>query len=124
MTQKNFYIEANYADAQGNSTWQDTGVEIPAGSSVSFTATGNASGLYNANAGCNEVGPGGTDPILSNSLVPKLNTCAAIGQIGNGTPFMIGDAQVETSEGGKLKLACNDSLATDNKGGFLVNYKF
>jgi hypothetical protein len=125
MTQKNFYIVADYTDGGSNAAWQDTGTNIPAQTTVKLTGTGSASGLYNPNGECNGVGPGGGDPINAGALVPTLNNCAAIGKIGDGEPFLIGDAQTANSgEGGNLQLACNDSLATDNKGGFFVSYSY
>jgi hypothetical protein len=100
-------------------------MNIPAQTTVKLTGMGSASGVYMPDAECNGVGPGGSDPNNADALVPTLNNCAAIGKIGDGEPFLIGDAQTANSgEGGNLQLACNDSLATDNQGGFFGNVAF
>ncbi len=124
-TEKNFYIEGNYADGGNNSAWQDTGVSIPANTTVSLTAMGAVSAVYDENAKCNCTGPGGGDPINTGALVPTINNIAAIGKIGDGEPFLIADTQTANSgAGGNLQLACNDSYAKDNKGGYFVHYSF
>ncbi|GAB5417244.1 MAG: hypothetical protein Crog4KO_21100 [Crocinitomicaceae bacterium] len=124
-TEKNFYIVGKYTDGGDNSAWQDTGVSIPANTSVSLKAEGAVSAIYKQDENCNYTGPGGSDPINPGALVPTLNNIAAIGKIGDGEPFLIADAQTAHSgAGGNLQLACNDSYAKDNKGGYFVHYSF
>lgn len=124
-TEKNFYIAADFTDGGTNSAWQNTTFEFPAGTTISFTAIGAATRIYNTNTACANAGPGGGDPDNTAALVPDLNNGSAIARIGGGEPFLIGDrVTTTTAEGGTLELAFNDSIATDNKGGFFVGISY
>ncbi|MDB2657420.1 hypothetical protein N9Y60_05115 [Crocinitomicaceae bacterium] len=126
MSTNNYYIAGDYTNGGSNSAWQETGLTIPEGVEVNFKVVGAVSGLFTSDTACNSVGPGGADPFNTGALVPSLNNCAAIGKVGeNGKPFLVADNQlISPTGGGTLYLAVNDSLATDNKGGFFVEVSF
>lgn len=123
MSQSCFYLESTVTEAGSqNAAWQDSGLVLAEGEVVSFNVTGAATGLYDPNVGLSAVGPNGAAFHLRNSLAPTLNAGGVIGRIGQGEAFLIGDyKQLNASAGGKLELGFNDSLATDNKGGYFVS---
>ncbi|MEB3203080.1 MAG: hypothetical protein VKP57_00100 [Candidatus Sericytochromatia bacterium] len=96
-------------------SWQDTGLDIPNGASVTLTA----SGLIAHGGG--SIGPAGVNSTWGDTLVPSLRALALIGKIGrNGTPFLVGSRLVLSGSGQRLFLAINDSWVNDNSGSWSI----
>jgi hypothetical protein len=121
MSQSCFYLKAAEADSQGNSSWQDSGITLSSNEFIQIKAGGAATVEFVAEGPIAVSGPEGFSSKLVGSLDASLAFGALIGRINGGTPFIIGERwESSNHEGGKLELAYNDSLATDNKGGFFV----
>ncbi|GAB5417243.1 MAG: hypothetical protein Crog4KO_21090 [Crocinitomicaceae bacterium] len=121
QTQSCVYVEANADDGAGNAKWQSSGVTLNANEEVSFKAGGAASTRFTEEGGVNFAGPNGLSYDIPNSLAPSINGGTVIGRIGGGAAFKIGEtATIRQHAGGSLELAFNDSVASDNKGGFFV----
>ena len=118
-----FFIDARASGTGTFSVWQDTNITIEKGESIKISCNGYASSLYSAGTTKpNICQPQGIDAKLSNSLVPSVEVCAAVAKIGtDGTPVKIGtDGSITAQEKGILYLGFNDSIATDNAGGYFA----
>lgn len=99
--------------------WNDAGVEVRAGQTIYFTATGRVSW-----------GPGRRDgpagernsPRNPGRPIPGRPGAALIGRVGDQDPFFIGDEQgpVRVRETGRLHLGINDDFLEDNSSNFRV----
>jgi hypothetical protein len=117
---------------QANQPWQDTGIDVQAGTVVTLTyqsglwtadPSTNNGNLYNA-AGC--LGITVTQPGYP---LQNVNMGALVGKIGSNPVFLIGNGPTPTPSGqsGELKLCINDDLEglygaglTDNSGSVTV----
>ena len=99
--------------------WNDARIEVRAGQTVYFTATGRVSW-----------GPGRRDgpagernsPRNPARPIPGRPGAALIGKVGDQDPFFIGDEQgpVRVRETGRLYLGINDDFLGDNSSNFRV----
>jgi hypothetical protein len=100
--------------------WVDTGVNVRAGQTVYFTATGRVNW-----------GPGRTDgpagesgsPRNAARPIPSRPAAALIGRVGEGDEiFFIGNdtGPIRMRSGGRLHLGVNDDMLGDNTGAFRV----
>jgi hypothetical protein len=100
--------------------WKDTGIDVRAGQSVYFAATGRV-----------RWGPGRQDtpegernsPRNDARPIPNRPAAALIGKIGDGEdPFFIGADQgaIRMRSSGRLFLGINDDFLKDNTGSFRV----
>jgi hypothetical protein len=100
--------------------WKDTGVEVRAGQTIYFSATGRVRWGPNR-----QDGPDGerNSPRNDQRPMPSRPAAALIGRIGNGDePFFIGDDQgaIRVRSSGRLYLGVNDDYIKDNTGSFRV----
>jgi hypothetical protein len=98
--------------------WNDTGIDVRAGQTVYFEATGQVRWGRDRRDG-----PAGerNSPNNPNRPMGNRNAAALIGKIGNDT-FFIGDetGPVRLRSSGRLYLGINDDVLTDNSGNFRV----
>jgi hypothetical protein len=98
--------------------WNDTGVDVRAGQTVYFEATGQVRWGKDRRDG-----PAGerNSPSNPNRPMGNRNAAALIGKIGNDM-FFIGDetGPVRLRSSGRLYLGVNDDVLTDNSGNFRV----
>jgi PA-IL-like protein len=98
--------------------WNDTGIDVRAGQTVYFEATGQVRWGKDRRDG-----PAGerNSPSNPNRPMGNRNAAALIGRIGNDT-FFIGDegGPVRLRSSGRLYLGVNDDVLTDNSGNFRV----
>jgi hypothetical protein len=98
--------------------WNDTGIDVRAGQTVSFAAQGQVRWGRDRRDG-----PGGekNSPSNPNRPMGNRNAAALIGKIGNDT-FFIGDdsGPMRMRSSGRLYLGINDDVLTDNSGNFRV----
>lgn len=100
------------------SVWNDTGVTLTPGMSVTISASGTV-----------ERGSGPSDPngggflcgVCTSKVLPVYSL---IGQIGTGDPFFVGTGPITVSGKGTLFLAFNDGLYTDNSGYFVATISY
>jgi hypothetical protein len=101
-----------------NVAWNDTGIDVRAGQTVYFEATGQVRWGKDRRDG-----PGGerNSPNNPNRPMGNRNAAALIGKIGNDL-FFIGDetGPVRLRSSGRLYLGVNDDVLTDNSGNFRV----
>jgi|GEM_PF-4012368 len=127
------HIDANtlqlvetFAQVNATQPWQNTGVTVQPGNPVAISYKSgqwtadpgtNNGNLYDAN-GCPGI-------IVTQSGYPlqNVNMGALIGQVGNNTPFLIGNGPVTTPSGqsGALKLCINDDLNAEYGAGLADN---
>jgi hypothetical protein len=104
---------------QARTAWTDTGVDVRAGQTVYFAATGRV-----AWGRGRRDGPGGerNSPDNDGRPLPSRPAAALIGRIGAGAPFFIGDdtGAIRMRESGRLSLGVNDDYLADNSGSFRV----
>lgn len=102
----------------GDVDWNDTGLDVRAGQSVYFEATGQVRWGKDRRDG-----PAGerNSPSNPNRPMGNRNAAALIGRIGNDM-FFIGDdtGPVRIRNSGRLQLGVNDDVLTDNSGNFRV----
>ena len=102
----------------GDVDWNDTGLDVRAGQSVYFEATGQVRWGKDRRDG-----PAGerNSPSNPNRPMGNRNAAALIGRIGNDM-FFIGDdaGPVRIRNSGRLHLGINDDVLTDNSGNFRV----
>lgn len=105
----------------GDVAWNDSGIEVRAGQTIYFEATGQVTWGRNRRDG-----PAGerNSPSNPNRPIGNRNAAALIGKIGNGSTdyFFIGDetGPVRMRAAGRLYLGINDDVLTDNSGNFRV----
>src|SRR5262249_18391343 len=100
--------------------WIDTGVDVRAGQSVYFSATGRVRWGPNR-----QDGPGGehNSPRNDGRPMPSRQAAALIGRVGESNDyFFIGDetGALRMRSGGRLFLGVNDDFLKDNTGSFRV----
>lgn len=102
----------------GDVAWNDTGIDVRAGQTVYFEATGQVRWGKDRRDG-----PAGerNSPSNPNRPMGNRNAAALIGKIGNDM-FFIGDetGPVRLRSSGRLYLGVNDDVLTDNSGNFRV----
>lgn len=98
--------------------WNDAGIDVRAGQTVHFEATGQVRWGRDRRDG-----PAGerNSPSNPNRPMPNRNAAALIGKIGNDL-FFIGDdtGAIRVRNSGRLYLGVNDDVLTDNSGNFRV----
>jgi hypothetical protein len=98
--------------------WNDTGIEVRAGQSGAFEATGQVRWGKDRRDG-----PAGekNSPFNQARPLPNRPAAALIGRIGEDV-FFIGDqpAPIRVRNSGRLHLAINDEYLADNSGSFRV----
>lgn len=105
----------------GDVAWNDTGIDVRAGQTVYFEATGRV--VWGRDR---RDGPAGerNSPSNPNRPMGNRNAAALIGKIGtdSGDLFFIGDetGPVRLRGAGRLFLGVNDDVLTDNSGNFRV----
>ena len=99
--------------------WNETGVEVRAGQTIYFEATGKVRWGPGR-----QDGPGGEgdSPRNPGRPIPGRPGAALIGRIGDSDPFFIGDDRgpIRVRESGRLFLGVNDDYLRDNSGAFRV----
>jgi hypothetical protein len=102
----------------GDTPWNDAGIEVRAGQTVYFEATGQVRWGKDRRDG-----PAGerNSPSNPNRPMGNRNAAALIGKIGNDM-FFIGDdtGAIRVRNSGRLYLGVNDDVLTDNTGNFRV----
>lgn len=102
----------------GDVAWNDTGIEVRAGQTVYFEATGQVRWGKDRRDG-----PGGerNSPPNPNRPMGNRNAAALIGKIGDDL-FYIGDdsGPMRMRSSGRLYLGINDDVLSDNSGNFRV----
>ena len=110
--------ETSFAVDCSSNSWQDTGVTITEGASVSITATGTAS--WNTSGGTATpdglTGTGSCFCCTGCSPMPGECHMKLIGRISGGSPFAIGSSYSGSPGAGTLELRQNDSCVMDNSG--------
>jgi PA-IL-like protein len=105
---------------ESRTAWTDSGVELRAGQSVLFTASGEVRWGPNRRDGA---AGERNSPFNQGRPMPDRNAAALIGKIGeNGDPFFIGDAKeaIRVRASGRLFLGVNDDYLGDNAGSLRV----
>lgn len=99
--------------------WNDAKVDVRAGQTIYFTATGRVSWGPGRRDG-----PAGerTSPHNPTRPIPGRPAAALIGRIGDQDPFFIGDEEgpIRMRESGRLYLGINDDYLEDNSSNFRV----
>jgi hypothetical protein len=99
--------------------WKDTGIEVRAGQTVYFSATGRVRWGPNR-----QDGPEGerNSPRNDRRPIPNRPAAALIGRVGGDDFFFIGDDQsaIRMRSSGRLFLGVNDDFLQDNTGSFRV----
>jgi hypothetical protein len=104
-----------------NVPWNDAGIDVRAGQTLYFEATGNVRWGRDRRDG-----PAGEDnsPTNPNRPLPNRPAAALIGKVGNTSSdyFFIGDEQgaIRVRTSGRLYLGVNDDFLADNSGNFRV----
>jgi len=98
--------------------WNDTGIEVRAGQSIAFEATGEVRWGRDRRDG-----PAGekNSPYNQARPLPNRPGAALIGRVGNDV-FYIGDegGAIRVRNSGRLQLGINDEYLADNSGSFRV----
>jgi hypothetical protein len=101
--------------------WNDTGIDVRPGQTVSFDATGRV--RWGPDRRDGPAGERGS-PRNPNRPIPSRPGAALIGKIGSGSAdvFFIGDEKepIRMRAGGRLFLGVNDDVLGDNSGNFRV----
>ena len=102
--------------------WFDTGIDVRAGETIEFQATGNIRmSTSNDNDGANPAGAW-SGRRADNAPFKDRPAGALIGRIGNGSPIFMGEAgRVRAATTGRLYLSVNDDYLEDNSGEYRVN---
>ena len=104
---------------QARERWLDTGIELRAGQTVRF----QASGRVRWGPGRQD-GPEGEDnsPHNPGRPIPSRQAAALVGRIGDDSPFFIGNdsSPIRARSSGRLYLMINDDVLEDNSGSFRV----
>ena len=108
-----------------NIIWNDTGIDIAAGESILFEASGVVYGCQPAGPPCERHPDGWSPSTRPQSLEPDLAAYALIGKVGgSGSAFFIGSSFERISaDTGRLYLTMNDEPGAfgDNSGSWVVN---
>jgi hypothetical protein len=104
---------------QARLEWTDTGVDVTAGSTVYFTASGQVTWGRGRRDG-----PAGERNSPENDArpLPTRPAAALIGRVGGDAPFFIGNESggIRVRQNGRLYLGINDDYLADNSGSFRV----
>ncbi|WP_328855931.1 hypothetical protein OG579_10775 [Williamsia herbipolensis] len=124
---KTVFVDAKTAGADG--VFAASGVDVAAGSTVSVTATGQAS--FDPGYRSDTAGPDGfSDLNCTDSVAPcVLNGqpfIALIGKVGTGDPVVVGAGPKILAGSGPLSFAVNDNIDgfANNTGGFEVTITY
>ncbi|HKQ72134.1 MAG TPA: tyrosinase family protein [Blastocatellia bacterium] len=102
--------------------WQDSGVDIRSGSSVSVRYV---SGTWMCSPGAGWTDANGTPRYIAKPgyAMPGVNEGALVGKIGvNGAPFLIGNSKtLPANQSGRLFLSINDDVPPQYGAGFVDN---
>jgi hypothetical protein len=112
------------ASVSAREAWTDTGIEVRAGQSIYFAASGET-----------RWGPGrrdgaegeGNSPVNQGRPLPERPAASLIGRIGNGNDvfFIGGDpGPFRARASGRLYLGINDDVLTDNSGSLRVTVSY
>ena len=101
--------------------WRDTGIDLRAGQTIYFQASGKVRWGPNR-----QDGPEGehNSPHNASRPIPNRPAAALIGRVGDSSDaFFIGDDQgaIRVRSAGRLYLGVNDDYLKDNTGSFRVN---
>ena len=99
--------------------WIDTGITVVAGDTLDITATGRV--RFSPQFG-NVTDANGAPGNRANAPMPNQAVGALVGRVGNSAPFFVGANanNLRVPQGGRLFLAINDDILTDNSGEFRV----
>lgn len=100
--------------------WNDTGIDLRAGQTVFFEASGNVRWGRDRRDGPEGENNSPTNP---NRPIPNRPAAGLIGRVGNGSDFFfIGGEQgaIRVRSSGRLYLGINDDFLQDNSGSFRV----
>jgi hypothetical protein len=100
--------------------WNDTGIDLRAGQTIFFEASGNVRWGRDRRDG--PEGESGS-PNNPNRPIPNRPAAGLIGKVGGGSDFFfIGDEQgpIRVRSSGRLYLGINDDFLQDNSGSFRV----
>ena len=120
---KYFFIDAKASKpTPDKSIWQHTSLNVNAGDTVTITCSGLASPLFSKDSNTPNIETAaGIDTKNPNSLDPSLKATSVIAKIGNGPAVEIGvSSSITATETGTLDLAYNDSITSDNAGGYFA----
>jgi len=114
--------ETSFTVNCSSNSWQDTGVTIIEGASVSITATGTAT--WNGSGGT-ATPDGLTDTgscFCCTGCSPMPGEChmKLIGRVSGGSPFAVGSSYSGSPGSGTLELRQNDECVSDNSGTYSV----
>jgi len=108
---------------QAATPWNDTGIDVRAGMSVTFDARGRVRWGPDR-----QDGPGGEggNRYNANRPIPGRPGGALVGRIGDGDPFYIGNDKgpIRMRESGRLSLGVNDDYLEDNSGSWRVTISY
>src|SRR5215207_3192110 len=107
------------AEIFANLEWQPTGAIVKAGEQITI----QASSRWKHSEAESSYGPGGTEWIDTNSVLPSAPVGSLIARIGRGQPFEIGTRTILVADrAGPLQLSMNDSIGMfgNNEGSLVV----
>ena len=102
-----------------NVMWTNSGINVSRGQRLRF----EPSGEVRLSFGSDDVArAGGSSRHNEKAIIGSIPVGALVGRVGNGAPFVIGDAPnaVEINDSGRLFLGVNDDHHADNSGNFVV----
>lgn len=102
--------------------WVDSGIDVRANDLLDISATGRVrySGRLN-----DITGPEGAPGNRANAPMPNRAIGALVARVGNSAPFFVGanGNGLRVPQNGRLYLAINDDILTDNSGEFRVTVR-
>ena len=102
----------------GDRQWVDTGINVPAGASVTITANGQ---IRVARDGGLMTAAGVQSGRTEGATIPNAPVGALLARFGDTAPIMIGESRTfRPARGGRLYLGVNDNFFDDNTGQFNV----
>jgi hypothetical protein len=107
--------ETTVVNVYAISVWNDTGVTLTPGMSVTISATGTVQ------RGSGPSDPNGGGFLCGVCTSTTLPVYSLIGRIGTGDAFFVGTGPITVSGEGTLYLAFNDGLYADNSGYFVAS---
>jgi hypothetical protein len=112
-------LREKYTSVAAATQWNDTGVDVRAGTDVYFDASGRV--RWGPDRQDGPAGEGG-NRYNANRPIPGRPGGALIGRIGDSDPFLIGNEKgpIRMRESGRLRLGVNDDYLEDNSGSWRV----
>jgi len=112
-------LREKYTSVAAATSWNDTGVDVRAGMTVYFEASGRLRWGPDRQHGPGGEGGSRNNP---NRPIPGRPGGALIGRVGGSDPFYIGDERgpIRMRESGRLSLGVNDDYLEDNSGSWRV----